>query len=234
MSKLRLFQESSERDGGVFRRVARVTCRQCGVSTSMPMKAGKSSLPPDVIARKLEQKGWTIGNNEQWDYCPAHDPKKKEKPNLKLVPAESIAATAATAAAQQPRQMDREHRRIIFEKLNEVYLDETRGYEAGWSDHRVATDLGVPRKWVETIRDENFGAIGTSPEMAEFLSEAESLLFDARKTLDDCQKTRAEVQKMVDQITALLSGPDQKAVIQISDRLGAVERLADKVRKLVV
>lgn len=222
MSKTRFFHETSERDGAVFRRVARVTCRQCGVSTAMPISNGNHLLPPPFIAKKLEQKGWTIGNNDQWDFCPAHDPKKKEKPALKLIRQE-----VETQKPEEPRKMGREDRRIIFEKLNEVYLNEAVGYETGWSDHRVATDLGVPRKWVEQIRDENFGAIGTNPEMSEFLSEAEKLISEARSILSQCRKAREDID-------AILKQPEFVSLNYISDRIGAVERLAEKVKKLVV
>ena len=128
---------------------------------------------------------------------------------------------------EEPRKMGREDRRIIFEKLNEVYLNEAVGYETGWSDHRVATDLGVPRKWVEQIRDENFGAIGTNPEMSEFLTEAERLIGEARSILLQCRKAREDID-------AILKQPDFVSLHYISDRIGAVERLADKVKKLVV
>lgn len=224
MSKHRVFAEASERDGSVFRKVARVHCRKCGVSTSMTISNGATKLPPPVIAKKIEQKGWTIGDNENWDFCPAHNPKNKEKPALKLI-REAVEQSVEPAAV--PRVMTREDRRIIFEKLNEVYLNEAVGYEIGWSDHRVSTDLGVPRKWVETIRDENFGAIGVNPEMAEFLGQAENLLAESRSILSKCRQVREEIDKLV-------KDPQFASMGHISDRLGAVERLADKVRKLVV
>jgi hypothetical protein len=220
----RMFPILAERVEGKPQSVARLNCGKCGVSGSLPLS---HRLPMEAIEQKFTRKGWIVGDSPKYDLCPACALKIKERPNLKIV---------AKEPEPQPteRVMQREDRRIIFEKLNETYINEKTGYDAGWSDHRVATELGCPRKWVETVREEMFGSIGTSPEMAEFLSEAESLIADARKILGDCQKTRDEVRKMVDQITAMLSGPDQKAVIQISDRLGAVERLAEKVKKLVV
>lgn len=85
----------------------------------------------------------------------------------------------STPSETPPREMSRDDRRVIFAKLDEVYLDEKRGYDSGWSDHKVASDLGVPRKWVEIIRAENFGAIGTNEDMADFLSKAEILAAEA-------------------------------------------------------
>lgn len=138
-----------------------------------------------------------------------------------------VVNAVSTELENKPREMSRDDRRVIFAKLDEVYLDEKRGYEQGWSDHRVATDLGVPRKWVETIRAENFGNIGTNEDMAAFMAEAEALLTGARKALADAKEAREAVEKVL-RNPVFLSLPD------ISNRLGRVEKLATEVRKLVV
>lgn len=132
-----------------------------------------------------------------------------------------------SASETPPREMSRDDRRVIFAKLDEVYLDEKRGYDSGWSDHKVASDLGVPRKWVEIIRAENFGAIGTNEEMAEFLSESDKLCADARAALDAAKKAREDIE-------AILKRPEFLTLRQIGDRVSKVEKLATEVRKLVV
>ncbi|WDR05530.1 hypothetical protein PSQ90_14815 [Devosia rhodophyticola] len=48
---------------------------------------------------------------------------------------------------EPPRQMVLEDRRLIFAKLEEVYVDERTGYCADWNDARVGIDMNVPRKW---------------------------------------------------------------------------------------
>lgn len=217
------FVETSERYGQGYRDVAQITCCKCQVMNSIGIRVNGgagSRIPPNEIRKKFEQKGWFIGATPKWDICP--DCSKKEKVVvLKMVNA------VADDLASKPREMTRDDRRVIFAKLDEVYLDEKRGYDAGWSDHKVATDLGVPRKWVETIRAENFGPIGTNEDMASFLSEAEVLLADARKALAEAKEAREAVEKIL-RHPAFLSLPD------ISNRLGKVEKLAGEVRKLVV
>lgn len=214
----RSFVETTERYGSQWRTVARVSCRKCGVSESIGLASVGGLLPPNIIAKKLEQKGWTIGANSQWDICPACTLKEKEKPVLKVVDKPVV---------ETPRTMGRDDRRIIFEKLNEVYLDEKTGYASGWSDHKVASDLACPRKWVEMVREEMFGSIGTNAEMSEFLSQADGLLAEARKALTDAKTAREAVEK-------ILADPSFLTLAGISDRLGKVERLAGEVRKLVV
>jgi hypothetical protein len=53
--------------------------------------------------------------------------------------------------------MSRDDRRIIFARLNDVYVNERTGYSEQWTDKRVAEDLGVPRAWVSEVRDRDFG-----------------------------------------------------------------------------
>lgn len=214
------FVECSERHGGTYRTVAQIACRTCGTTSSIGIKTPGGLLPPSAIRKSFEQKGWFVGANPKWDVCPECS-KKEKAVVLKAVNAVS------TELENKPREMSRDDRRVIFAKLDEVYLDEKRGYEPGWSDHRVATDLGVPRKWVETIRAENFGNIGTNEDMAAFMTEAEALLSDARKALADAREARETVEKVL-RNPVFLSLPD------ISNRLGRVEKLATEVRKLVV
>lgn len=222
----RAFTEKQERYGGSFRTVARLTCRKCGVSDSISIRAVGGLLPPTVISKKMEQKGWTVGANEQWDMCPGCTNKAKDKNPTMLKVVDHVAADATSE--QKPREMSRDERRIIFAKLNEVYLDEGRGYEGEWSDHRVATDLGVPRKWVEDIRVEMFGDAGTNAEMSEFFEQAKTLLAEARAILGEAREHYKKARALVD------GAPSVKSIAMISDRLGKVEKLAEGVRKYVV
>ncbi len=50
---------------------------------------------------------------------------------------------------EPPAELTRENRRIILAKLEEVYVDEKTGYSPGWTDAKLALDLGVPRAWVK-------------------------------------------------------------------------------------
>jgi hypothetical protein len=173
------------------------------------------------VAKKFAEKGWEIGSNPQWDLCAGCKLKKEKAPVLKVDP-DSI------LKAETERSMAREDRRLIFEKMHAVYLDEARGYQSGWSDQRVATDMGVPRKWVEQVRSEMFGENGANAEMNEFLAEAESLLTDARKSLTEAREHREKAEALFKEQNI------QSALNHISDRLGKIEKLAAEVRKLVL
>lgn len=91
--------------------------------------------------------------------------------------------------AEAPKQMGRDERRLIFEKLNEVYVDERTGYSAKWSDETVAKDMGVPRAWVSEVRDQNFG-----PDRNEELKAA---------VLVECQNATVKIEKILDEVAIL-------------------------------
>lgn len=215
----RNYRVTSERMEGQIKTAIRLTCR-CGVSHAISVSKN-SGLPPEFVEKKFRQLGWIVGANDNRDLCPgcANKP-KKEMPVLKIV-----ASSETTPAA--PREMGRDDRRIIFEKLNEVYLDEKRGYDTGWSDHRVATDLGVPRKWVETLRVEMFGDNAGNEDTSAFLTQAQGLIVEARQMLLEARTHREKVEEI------MRAMPPAAALNQISDKLGKLERLAADVRKLV-
>lgn len=220
----RHYTKTTERVEGQHRSCVRITCRSCGVQKALTMSSFRA-LPNDVIERKFGEMGWDIGANENRDFCPACNNRRKQKVTLKVVPEKT--PPAEDLQQSQPREMGRDDRRLIFAKLDEVYLDERRGYEVGWSDHKVASDLGVPRKWVEVIRAENFGLIGTNEDMSRFLNEAQELLAVARKELEAARAHREAAEK-------LMAEAKHPNLSDISARLSQVEKLATEVRKLVV
>ncbi|WP_319520214.1 hypothetical protein [uncultured Martelella sp.] len=73
-------------------------------------------------------------------------------------------ATTAAKKAEPPPQMQREDRRIVADKIADVYDD--TGYIAPWTDELVAQDLGVPRAWIAEMRDFMFGPANENPELA--------------------------------------------------------------------
>ena len=134
MSSARHFEETTERYGSQWRTVARVTCRKCGVSSSLGLSSPGGLLPPNIITKKFEQKGWEIGANAQWDLCQSCANKEKKMPVLNVV---TPIKPVSTPSETPPREMSRDDRRVIFAKLDEVYLDEKRGYDSGWFKCRI-------------------------------------------------------------------------------------------------
>lgn len=113
--------------------------------------------------------------------------------------------------AEPPREMTRQDRRIIMEKLDEVYGENS--YKTPWTDAAVAKDLGCPRAWVTELRDQCFGPEGSNPLFAEFGDRLEKVspqvvaivdktknLFDQiyqlRQQVEDIDKEMADLKRI--------------------------------------
>lgn len=154
---------------------------------------GGKVLPDSVLAKKSMAKGWDLGSSKKKDTCPdcvkarraPKEPEKKE-PELGKDPIViDVIPRIDGASGLPPREMTREDRRVIFAKLEDVYVDEQTGYSPGWNDTVLAVDLNCPRKWVETIREENFG-----PQVAE----ANPRIIELEKKLDEVTKLVSELR----------------------------------------
>lgn len=218
---------------GVTRSGYRLTCSAPDCNVTETLTCTKSSgFPHEVVTQKFSQKGWTVGRSPNHDLCPAHT-RAKELRGSKIVSiqptaigakfAEALAAAPEPEAhADAPRQMEKEDRRIIFAKLNDVYLDEERGYDAGWTDKRVADDLHVPIAWVRTIREDNFGPEG--------LSEADRAVLAAAK---EFQEAIAHLTNKLMDIRAL-QNEAEKELDELKARFAPIARDVQDVRKAAV
>ena len=231
--KTRTFKEASENIGGQWRRVAVIACRQCAKIENLSIKTAYGLLPPVAIEKKFAQKGWEIGSNDHWDVCPDCVALRDKKPVLTIVPKAVVPLVKEVVevkpelvvAAEKPRVMQRDDRRIIFEKLNAVYLDEKRGYDNDWSDNKVATDLGVPRIWVEQVREEMFGPVNTNGDIEEFMKGLAELAV--------YKKQLAEFEQLKPQIEKLRALTQSVNLAGMLERISKLEKLETLVKKHV-
>jgi hypothetical protein len=197
-------------DTGKFVRGVCITCGHCGDVEHLPVNnfAGRNGAGDDVeiqfVKRKLEARGWKI-SNRAGHRCP------KCFSSIKATAARRASENAAAANGETPvsavtpikslkevgaRMLGRDDRRIIFEKLNDVYLNDKVGYSAGWTDERVATDLGVPRAWVKLIRDENFGEEMANEEITQKVVEASKVLDEIKQKTAQAEVIWADVKRL--------------------------------------
>ena len=120
-----------------------------------------------------------------------------DKLNAKKAPTEKPGMTNIVAmVVEEPKKMGRDERRLVFEKLNEHYISESAGYANGWSDKRIAEELGCPRKWIEDVREEMFGPVKVNNEAQHFVDEVARLdqkIFEAKAQMAAAEKTFAEI-----------------------------------------
>lgn len=222
------FVELSEQIAGAWVKMAEVSCCRCGALESIKITRSGVLLAPPYIIKRFTELGWSIGRNQKQNVCgKCQFARKPSQPALTIVQdtkhEDDMGKVEPLIKPDAPRAMGREDRRIVFEKLNEVYLDEKRGYDSGWSDQKVATDLGVPRSWVENVREEMFGSVSSNPEMEEFM-RAVADLNEIKVTLASV----ATLRNQMNNIQAVLGGIN---VPVMSSRVDKLEKLANELKK---
>jgi len=193
----------------------RLVCGSCGCGGQLGRMNFGPAIADEQVPQKFEALGWRVGKRRDGrdDRCPSCVNREQEarRRHLHVVQSEESEPVAQNntpvpkpvltpSPVDKPREMSRDERRLIFAKLDEIYIDERSGYSAGWTDARVANDLGIPRAWVTKIRDENFGP-GTSEEVEKFLAEAAELakIWGEIRTEQDMLRERiCETQKRVE------------------------------------
>lgn len=216
----RHFVEVPIREEGQLVPRYRLKCGSCGCGETLGRMNFGASIADEQVPQKFEDKGWRVGKRHDGrdDRCPSCVNREQEarRRRLHVVQSEecvsvtqnssglAVVASAkpSTPAADKPREMTRDERRLIWAKLEEVYIDERAGYSAGWTDARVSEDLGIPRAWVSTIRDENFGP-GVSEEVEKTLAEARAVAKEAaefRRSMDSLTARGAEIMKRADAV----------------------------------
>jgi hypothetical protein len=197
-------------DDGKMVRGVLVKCRECPLVSPLHVNymAGFTATDDEVdyqfIKRKMEAKGWEISRKRDDHLCPAcsnrinppHPPKVKPISNGKAHHMKAQTPPIKTLPEAVSRLMSREDRRIIFEKLNEVYLNEKVGYSGDWSDDKVATDLNVPRAWVRLIREENLGDANSNEAMAASNADVQAFFEAYRKIEPELKQLLSLAEKI--------------------------------------
>jgi hypothetical protein len=211
--------------GGRMTRGVRIDCGKCGKVQKVPLNqlahGQKDDQTNRIAGRKFEQSGWLIGKRIKDHRCPECAAAERPQPKLHVV-------EAMNDKPQPSRQLTKEDRRIIFSKLNEVYVDESTGYSETWSDANVAANLGVPNEWVKHIREENFGPLGVNPEIAALITEARLIreqvkekTNEASKIVSEIDKAKAAAQAFTGDIQRLASRTEviEKKIVQLEKEL---------------
>lgn len=180
-------------DGTKFITGVKIICAKCGKhqSAKIPlMKAGmrkEESKAIQFVSNKFRKSGWFVGKSAPHDVCEVCWREKMEShsSSAKIPPINTV---------NPERKMSRDDKRIIFEKINDVYIDERAGYSSPWTDERISIDLGVPRAWVASVREEMFGPIGSNDEINKKIESAERFLERSgqvyRALIDECNKLK--------------------------------------------
>lgn len=145
---------------------------------------GSAELPPDIVRKKFQQKGWEVGKNRTHDVCPiCVENRASARRSKKEAPLKPVIVTAppphrdfaAEEAAEAPKKMDTEDRRIIFAAVDERWAGKDAGYSAPWTDQAIASHLGVPLAWVIEVRSQFFGEVRDNQEIRDLLERVDKV-----------------------------------------------------------
>lgn len=126
--------------------------------------------------------------------------------------------TPLKPTAEPPEKMTKSDRRTICIKLEKVYIDENIGYSKGWNDEKVALDLGVPRAWVEFLREENFGP-NKSEEVTRIAEDGKVLLDELKQVL-----SQADGAKQVLRAACEMLGKFEPRIQRLERELSALTK----------
>jgi hypothetical protein len=162
--------------------VQEITCSKCSRVDELQGGSGSQPKPTEFVGKYFQREGWVLGSTRAWDVCPscvkksakANKPDKTEPTNVVPIQPQKDAPMTVTQLASPPPQPSKTDKRVIILKLEDCYLGEDKGYDAGHSDASVAKELNVPAKWVADVREELFGP-ALDPEAVKINGEIMAL-----------------------------------------------------------
>ncbi|KZY05246.1 MULTISPECIES: hypothetical protein [unclassified Sulfitobacter] len=151
-------------------------CHTCEEVAKFGPSHQGSAFPEEFIFKKARQIGWLPKKNGRHS-CPNCQEVHK-------VPDEA------------PREMTIPERRKIFREIDENYDEANSRYVDKATDNTIAVKLGVPRKWVEDIRAENFGPSGVNTEMERVASAIARITAQLTDAINDCMEAAAKAEDL--------------------------------------
>lgn len=217
------------------RRVHRFACAECPAVFDMSANTFGGARAHEDITRTMGRRGWKLGADDRHDLCPdcaaarrkarrdagAGGEKSKE-------PEMQNTSTAPAAAA--PPVMGIDDALVIAEKLGEVYAGRDKGYSDGWTDKRVAEELGVPRDWVRQIREKRFGPSGASEEIRAAVDEARAGQRAAAELLEAVTKERRTLAALNKQVAEQI----ERFEAQWAARERAIAATIDRIERRII
>jgi len=201
-----------------------IVCGRCNHQHRIHLNSVKgwrenSEQDEKLATRKFEELGWRIGKSTGQHRCPdcikearhaqmraIHA--KKDEAEMK-----NVVELKTDKPAEPPREMTRADRRVIFAKLEETYGNDS--YKPGWTDQKLAGDLGTQVAWVAQVREENFGPTGSNPQIDALLAEARAWRSDIVALVATADEINARFKALAAQGEAI-----ERQVAEIKAQVG--------------
>lgn len=198
-----------------------ITCAECGATATRRRTNGFA----DDQFRKM---GWAVGSKASHDRCP--ECLQRKVINM----SEHKKSTARPEPVEAPQSAPgREDGRLISRAIEDHWDAPLAGYKVGWSDVKMAEDLGVPLDWVKMIRERDFGGSGEDPTIQQFIAEQigirqeitglSSLIGMVETKIKNTVAVQTDLEKQLDGY--------RNGHRRLLDRVEALERIAESVKK---
>ena len=189
--------------------------QKIGCQRSLTYWSNGKTIHPLGVLQYFRNKGWVIGGGPNADTCPKcneyHIQLRRAKKTVSAIQAEVTEATKAVFEAKQEgavqevlpvvklvKELDKTTKRLISDKLDEVYDDKKGGYQNDWDDQKIATDLGTSKLYVALVREEfhgpNVSASDTNKEVEALKTLAVEVL-QGQKRIENLMKHFEELDE---------------------------------------
>lgn len=185
-----------------------IACSSCGLRFK---KAWGSGISPDGMVKDLKRAGWrvSLGSKPLCATCAHARPSPFAIPMVAsarvlaavLEDPDAIApdANAILKYVEEANMTDPSPRvlRPIFALLDEHFDEPSHRYREGWSDEKIAKEVGTTRDLVVKMRRESYGELADDPRIAALREEIELLRTELGTRLIDFQEwERKAVQRL--------------------------------------
>lgn len=185
--------------GGRFHTKAR--CEDCGTER---VWTTRTVHEPGIAVTRAHKAGWETGKRLVCPECQ----QKRRKPKEEVKVVETV--NAPMVAEATPSDAAKKAKRLVYMALEDYYDDGKKAYKPGWTDDRIAKEVGCAEAFVARIREDDFGPVGVPPELEAFRKEVE-----AAAAVEEEARVRAE-------IAAKLAGDAKEGVRALEARLNAM------------
>jgi hypothetical protein len=190
------FEISRHMQDGRWTERARFVCARCEGKAEFPLIRQSRAFNPEATIKNAAAAGWSVKHGSTRAECPRCVRERSQRAK-----GESPGPKAEVIMLQPvPKPLTGDQRLRIRALLDKHFDDSAGRYLDGYSDHRIAEELKLPRVHVETIREAAYGAIRVSPEM----EAAEKAVAALEARMQPAEKVIAEVERLLKEARALV------------------------------
>ena len=187
------------------RPVARFKCDSCSAIADVQLRNGQN-LNPTLAAQALVRRGWSADAYcRQPVRCSACIEAKRSAHNDVNSELVKVARKVANMNAQPIaiRDATTEQRGKMRQLLDKYFDCDDGCYLDGWSDQKIAEQVGVPRLIVERSREASYGPILVTLALLETRKELAAIRDDLRAANDLLSSYSADIAKLQARVAAV-------------------------------